>query len=188
MSTTFDEEFTLADIDFFWGKCHDYLQRIYTKTYNADTAEKWKDEYIKGQAQFKKLEEELPTVNTEDQINAWEARVGPTYQEMEDALRQLQFEPYFDQEITKQVQFLRDMRYDTITCKLIIQEILRIVNPSEAKYKVWRLRSRRDFLVEIGFQKVQPGPPQRFWKPPEAALGHKTGVDIHTLLRQLQNI
>ena len=191
MLTTFDEDFTLADLDFFWGKCHDYLERIYTKTYNADTAEEWKAEYIKGQAQFKNLEKELLTVKTEDEINAWEARLQPTYKEMENALRQLQWGPDFDKwqsENTKQNQFLAYIKDDIYVCKRIVQEILRIVNPHNPKYKNWFGHSRRDFLVEIGHPKVQPGPPPRFWKPPAAALGRKTGVDIHTLLRQLQNI
>jgi hypothetical protein len=93
MSTAFNEDFTFADIEFFWGKCHEYLQRIYTRDYRVDTAEAWKDEYIKGLNDFRELEEEMRTEETEVALKDWEAKLWPTYQNMENALRSLQWAP-----------------------------------------------------------------------------------------------
>ncbi len=116
---TFDEDFTFADIEFFWGKCHEYLQRIYTKVYKEDKAQAWKDEYMKGQNDFRQLEAELPTEETEVAIKAWEVKLWPTYKNMEDDLRNLQWAPEkgaFDEwqkENTNQNQFLADVEMYT---------------------------------------------------------------------------
>jgi hypothetical protein len=187
--------FTFADIEFFWNKCHDYLERIYTKTYNEDTAQAWKDQYIQGQNEFRQLDEESPTEETEVTLKAWEAKLWPTYKNMEDALRNLQWAPdkdafmKWDAENNKQNQFLAEMKADIVILRWIVKEILRIVNPQNPEYKQWHMdnrveeiHSRRDFLVKIGKPNVQPGPSQRFWRPREQ-IG-----DIHVLLRQLKNM
>jgi hypothetical protein len=139
MSTAFNEDFTFGDIEFFWGKCHAYLQRIYTKAYKVDTAEAWKDEYIKGQNDFRQLEEEMPTEETEVAIKAWDAKLWPTYQNMENALRSLQWAPGEDavwhDENAKQNQFLAEMKSDIVVLRWIVKEILRIVNPQNPEYK-----------------------------------------------------
>jgi hypothetical protein len=134
--SAFDDDFTFADIDFFREKCHDYLKRIYTKTYNEDTAQAWKDQYIKGQNEFRQLEGELPTEETEVALKAWEAKLWPTYKNMEDPLRNLQWAPDKDAfmewqvENDKQNQFLAEMKDDIFVLRWIMKEILRIVNES----------------------------------------------------------
>jgi hypothetical protein len=189
MSITFNEDFTFADIEFFWGKCHVYLRRIYTRGYNEDTSQVWKDQYIKGQNEFRQLEKELPTEVTEVALKTFEAKLWSTYQRMQDALWELQWAPDIDafrewqRENTKQEQFLADMKDDIVVLRWIMKELLRIVNPRNPEYKKWFGHSRRDFLVEIGKPNVEPGPPVRFWKPPAAQIG-----DIHTLLRELRNV
>jgi hypothetical protein len=194
MSTAFNEDFTFADIEFFWGKCHEYLQRIYTKAYKVDTANSWKDEYIKGQNDFRQLEKEMPTEETEVAVKACDAKLWPTYQNMENALRSLQWAPGEDalwhDENTKQNQFLTEMKSDIIVFRWIVKEILRIVNPQNPEYKQWRMdsrveeiKSRRDFLVKIGKPNVEPGPTVLFWKSPNVKIG-----DIHSLLRELRNM
>jgi hypothetical protein len=166
--STFDDDFTFADIDFFREKCHDYLKRIYTKTYKEDTAQTWKVHYIEGQNQFRQLEAELPTEETEVALKAWEAKLWPTYKNMEDALRNLQWTPDKDAfrecqvENTKQNQFLAEIKDDIFVLRWIMKEILRIVNPQNPEYKNWFGHSRRDFLVEIGKPNVESRPPQRF--------------------------
>jgi hypothetical protein len=58
-------------------------------------------------------------------------------------------------------------------CRKVIQEMLRILNPEEKKYKVWYNKQERErFLKDIGFLKgtLQP-----------------TG-EIHTLLAQMKKL
>jgi hypothetical protein len=105
MSIAFNEDFTFTDIEFFREKCHEYLQRIYTRAYKVDTAQSWKDEYIKGQNDFRQLEKEMPTEETE--LKAFEAKLWPTYQNMEDALRNLQWTPRMDHRV-EEIQSRRD--------------------------------------------------------------------------------
>jgi hypothetical protein len=193
MPIDFNEDFNFTDTEFFREKCREYLQRIYTRAYKVDTAQSWKDEYIKGQNDFRQLEKEMPTEETE--LKAFEAKLWPTYQNMENALRGLQWGPdkdtfkEWDAENKKQNQFLAEMKSDIIVLRWIVKEILRIVNPQNPEYKQWsmdsrvqEITSRRDFLVKIGKPNVQPGP-SVFWRPQAARIG-----DVHALLRELRNM
>jgi hypothetical protein len=137
------------------------------------------------------LEKEMPAEETEVALKAWEAKLWPTYKNMEDALWEIQWGPDKDafsqwqKENTKQNQFLADMKDDIVVLKWIMKEILRIVNPRNLEYKKWFGHSRRDFLVKIGKPNVEPGPPLRFWKPPAAQIGD---IHIETLLCRLNEM
>lgn len=187
MSVDFNDDFDATDMDFFYNKCLEYLKRISEKPYVEGTAETWSYQFTKFQNEYKQLETKLVTAKeTEDTLVAWQDQLWPTYKEMEDTLRQLQWEngnlDAWQLENQKQNQFLFELKDDIYVLQWIAKEMLRILNPRNSKYRNWLGHSRRDFLVEIGHPKVQPGPPQRIWEP-----GKQRG-DIRPLLWQLKNL
>ncbi len=187
MSGDFNDDFDATDMDFFYNKCLEYLKRISEKPYVQGTVETWSDQFKNFQNEYKQLQTQLVTaMYIEDTLVAWQDRLWPTYKEMEDILRQLQWEDgnwdAWQLENQNQNQFLYEIKDDIYVLQWIAKEMLRILNPKNSKYRDWLRHSRRDFLVEIGYPKVQPGPPQRIWEP-----GKKKG-DIRPLLWQLKNL
>ena len=169
MSVIGSINFGMDSMDFFNMKCLDCLRYVvdvhWTSEWKKDAFDAFKGECVR-------LGLQLETAKlTEDGLNEWKKALFDAHTKLKVAC-----EPYAPNAVwgtDDDYKRLEGINRTLNTCRDVIKEMLRILNPSEEKYKVWYVQQDRErFLKDIGFLKgiVQP-----------------TG-DIQTLLGQMKKL
>ena len=136
----------MDSMDFFYDKCLEYLQYVKDMRLNSE----WmKDEIRAFQQQCGEMSLQLETAKqTENGLNEWKKNLFDTLRTLEVA----RHAPNAVLGESGDYRVLQDINRTLETCRKVITEMLRILNPDEEKYKVWYAPpDRAQFLREIGF-------------------------------------
>ena len=138
----------MDSMDFFHNKCLEYLQYVKDMRLNSE----WKKDEIRAfQQQCGEMSLKLETAKqTENGLNEWKKTLFDAHITLKVAC-----DPYAPNAVrgaSGDYIVLQDINRTLETCRNVIKEMLRILNPDEEKYRVWYAPpDRAQFLREIGF-------------------------------------
>jgi hypothetical protein len=141
----------MDSMDFFYKKCFECIKYVTDLHWDS----KWKkDAFDAFQGECGRLRSQLETAKlTEVGLNEWKEALFDTHMELKAAC-----EPYAHNAVwgtAGDYRRLVGINQTLETCRNVIKEMLRILNPDEKKYKVWsEPRERERFLKDIVFLKV----------------------------------
>jgi hypothetical protein len=145
-----ERNYGMDSMDFFYRKCLECLQYV--------TELHWDSEWYKGafetfQRECVRLSSELETAKrTEVGLNEWKEALFDAHIELKVACQP--YAPNAVRGTESDHRRLEGINGTLETCRNVIQEMLRILNPEEKKYKVWYNPDQREqFLKDIGFLK-----------------------------------
>jgi hypothetical protein len=148
LTDLFERNYGMDSMDFFYRKCLECLQYV--------TELHWDSEWYKGafetfQRECVRLSSELATAKqTEVGLNEWKEALFNAHIRLKVAC-----EPYAPNAVrgtSNDYNRLVGINVTLERCRNILQEMLRILNPEEKKYKVWYSAQERErFLKDIGF-------------------------------------
>ena len=154
----FKDEFKADMLPSFSMKCGGYLKHIYETAYAAEHL--WAEKMRAFQSFCRDvLEPGLPeALKAESELVKWEESLHAVFERMKIDIYNTEFEKdeagkWKRAEATEQehavfAKIADDYQY----CLKCVKEMLRILEPGEAKYKQWSTwDTREDFLMHIGF-------------------------------------
>jgi hypothetical protein len=150
LSELWERNYGMDSMDFFYSKCVECLESV--------TAVNWDSEWMKGafdtfRTECKRLRSQLETAKlTEHGLKMWNTAIFDTHINLKVAC-----EPYAPNAVrgtSGDYRRLEGINRTLNTCRDVIKEMLRILNPNENAYKVWdSAQEREQFLKDIGFLK-----------------------------------